>query len=165
MSLPTLAQWLNLLVPGAGVVLIGRAWLGLLIGIVFAVLFNGAIVAVGLIPDEVGLTARRLLVLGAAASYILAQFVMTRVVRRHRQAIEASTRFTALRQAQQALVAGDAAGAWAALGPLLPLAETDLHVAYRVAQALSASGDAAAAAAAWEHLRALDRHHVYRNCR
>lgn len=164
MKLATFSQWLNLFAPGAGVVLLGPAWLGIVLGTAFIVLINAAIVAVGLIPDEIGLRSRKLLVLAAATAYILAQLAMSRAVRRHEHAAAETRRRAALQSALAALAVGDGAAALAALRPLSSAnaPAEDLHVALRVAQALSA-GNSPDAPAAWEHLRRLDRHHIYRD--
>ncbi len=47
-----LAGVLNLLVPGLGIIYLGRAWTGLIVGLIFAAFANLALWAVLLIPDD-----------------------------------------------------------------------------------------------------------------
>lgn len=162
MKRATISQWLNLLAPGAGVALLGPVWLGVAVGLIFIVLLNAAIVAIGWVPDEIGLRARKLLVLGAAIAYILAQLAMSRAARRYEHTTAAALRREALQAALEALAGGNGEAALLALQPLRSADPDDLHIALRVAQALSA-GNSPDAAVAWEHLRRLDRHHIYRD--
>lgn len=163
----TAATWLNLVLPGGGLVLLGEIGGGLLVGLLFTACTGFALLSTLLFPDDY---PRAVTVLGiglAAGSYVGAQVRLSQALRRQAAAQAARRRASQLRLACECLQRGDPAGALAALEPLVDSARTDLLVAYRLAQALSAAGDDAGAAAAWEQVRALDRHGLFKrmaNC-
>lgn|GEM_PF-1150413 len=161
-ALMSRATWCNLLLPGSGLILCQELWSGLLVGLVFAFSANFAVAAIWLFPDDFGGGWRELLVGMAGGSYAGAQLRLRHEIRVRRAAGVAERRRQALAQAQERLAAGDAAGALACLEVLAPLAEKDLLVAYRLAQALTAAGRVAEARAAWRLVRRLDRHGLYR---
>lgn len=155
------AKWLNLLVPGGGLILLGRTAIGFLIGVAFTALVATSALALLLIPDEFTLTARNLLITSAAAVYTLAQWLAGRIAEAESLRVQADRRSVALRCARQAAKAGDAQETVRCLQPIMSLAEHDLHVALRVAQAWTALG-ALEATEAWRRVQRLDRHHIYR---
>ena len=57
---------------------------------------------------------------------------------------------------------GDGDAALEALEPLRIAGKQDLLVAYRLAQVLTMKRDVSAGLEAWQQVRTLDRHHVYR---
>lgn len=156
----------NLLVPGAGIVLLGDVWQGLVGGVAFALCANAALWLVLLIPDEFSGTTQALALGAAAGTYLGAQLRFAQTVRSRERAWQSGVRRGALWAARECLDRRDFAGALAALEPIRVAAARDLLVAYRVAQTLTGLKDADAALAAWRQVRALDRHHVYRDeCR
>jgi hypothetical protein len=156
------ARAINLLVPGAGMILVGSVITGLLAGLLFAACANFAILAVLLFPDDFSAALQALAIGLAAGAYFGAQVRLARQIRTQHAAAIASFRRRILWQSQESLARGDAAGAVAALRPLAAEAGCDLLVAYRLAQALTAAGDRPAARAAWQQVRALDEHGLYK---
>jgi hypothetical protein len=155
------AAWINLLVPGGGLILIGSLASGLVGGLLFAACANFAVLAVLLFPDDFSGTLQALAIGLAAGAYVGTQ---VRFVRRLRELrAEAATHFRRqlLWQSQELLAQGDAARAVATLQPVADQARHNLLIAYRLAQALTAAGDVAAARAAWQQVRELDRHRLY----
>ena len=156
------AWWINLLIPGGGLMMIGRVWLGLIIALLFALLANCALAFSLLFPDDVPSWAGGLTTGLAGGTYLGAQLRFAQTVRsRHREAATAHRR-QALEAARACLAAGQYGQAWEAIRPLAAQADRDLLVAYRVAQVLTAKQDVNAALDAWHLVRRLDRHHIYR---
>jgi hypothetical protein len=160
--LVSMASWLNLLVPGAGLVLLGRIWLGLALGLLFLITVNFVIASLFLAPEAAPSPWRELGILAAALVYISAQGWQAQRVRTGLAASAERTRRESLSRAIALLEGGDAAAAHEALRPLLPQAEGDLAIAYHFAEIVSAQGAGDAARAAWARVRKLDRHHIYR---
>jgi len=156
------APWVNLLLPGGGMILIGSVASGLLGGLVFAACANLALLAVLLFPDDFSGTTQALAIGLAAGAYVGAQVRFAGCARKLREQTAASFRRRLLWQSQELLAHGEAAHAVEVLRPLADQACGDLLVAYRLAQALTAAGDVPAARAAWQQVRQLDRHGLYR---
>ena len=156
------APWLNLLLPGAGLILCGYTPHGLVGGLVFAACANFALASTLLFPDDVPALARTASLALATCGYVALQWGQLRAEYAHRRRTAAEKRAAALRAVQRLLAAGDLSKARATLAALANERPDDLHVAYRLAEVLSASGDAAAAAAAWQRVRKLDRDGIYR---
>lgn len=157
----TIAQWINLFVPGGGLILLGQALLGWVVGLAFTALTAVALLATLLIPDEFSTTARNLCITGAAVIYATAQWALLRRGSSEVKRAELEQRAAALRAALEATRAGDIVNAWNSLRPIAHLAESDLLVALRVAQTLTALREPAAAQA-WLRVKRLDRRHIYR---
>ncbi len=136
---------------------------GLLAGVLFAACTGFALLAILLFPDDFPRPATILGIGLAAGSYVGAQLRLLRAVRRQAARSAAESRAARLRAARECLERGDPAGALTALEPLVDSAPTDLLVAYRLAQALSAAGDECGAALAWRQVRTLDRHGLFRD--
>lgn len=160
---PTATKLLSLLLPGAGTILAGRPWIGLIVGVVFAAAANLAVVAILILPDHFGGTIQGLIVGVAGGCYVGAQLRVGRDLREQRQRAARATRDAALETATQALQEGHILAALEALEPISDLAEKDLIVAHRLAQALTAAGEVGPALDAWGAVRALDRHRLYRD--
>ncbi len=156
------APWANLLLPGAGLILLGATGAGILTGLVFAACANFAVLAVLLFPDDFGERLQFLAIGLAAGCYVGAQLRYHRAVRSLRIRQASALRRHLLRQTEQWLEAGQPARALDCIRQLADLATTDLLVAYRLAQTLTAAGDVPAARAAWQQVRRLDRHGIYR---
>ena len=156
------ARWVNLFVPGAGLILNGRIWTGLLLGLLFAASAGLAITAILIIPDDFSRFVQ-----GAAMALAAGRYLGARVgwLQRTPGASVRGTgadRARVLRETQAPLARGEAAQALAAIEPLAAEAPDDLLVAYRLAQALSAVGDVPRAREAWQRVRRLDQHGIYR---
>ncbi len=158
----TLAAWLNLVLPGGGLIWIGATATGLLAGVAFAACANVALAAVLLVPDEFGAAYQKLVIGLAAGAYAGAQLRFVQTVRQRRAVDLANQRRESLRRVTACLLDGDAEAALVALQPLRNGAEDDLLVMYRLAQVLTAAGNVSAARNAWRKVRALDRHGIYR---
>jgi hypothetical protein len=156
------APAVNLIVPGGGLILLGAVASGLVGGLLLAVCANFAVLAVFIIPDDFSHTAQMLIIGLTGGTYVGLQVRLAGRLRECQAQSAANHRRRILWQSQQALESGDAAGAVAQLGPLLRAAPEDLLVAYRLAQALTAAGNEAAAQHAWQRLRQLDRHGLYK---
>jgi len=143
-------------------ILIGRETLGVMIAILFTMTACYALAATLLFPDDTSATWRGLSIGVAIGTYLGAQIRYAQTVRCQADEAFGDLRRAALRAARGALREGRAEDAWNALRPLLPQAETDLLVAYRVAQVLTARGDRLAALNAWRRVGRLDRHRIYR---
>lgn len=155
------ATWLNLLLPGGGLILGGALWSGIVAGVLFAGLANLAIAMVLLLPDDFSRTAQVLTIVLAAGSYVWAQVRMAQTVRGHQARSAAALRRHALAEASDLLARGDYTRALEMVAPLAEQNPDDLFIAYRVAQVLTALGHAAARDA-WARVRALDPHGIYR---
>lgn len=156
------SRLINLIVPGGGLILIGHETLGVLIAVLFTITAGYALAATLLFPDDTSATWRGLGIGVAIGTYVGAQIRYAQTVRYQADQAFGDLRHNALRAARDALGTGHAEEAWNALQPLLPRAETDLLVAYRVAQVLTARGAGQAALSAWRRVRRLDRHRIYR---
>lgn len=161
--LNVISQWINLFVPGGGLILSGHVTAGLMVGVFFGVLCNLAILASLVVPDEFSRSGRSLCILSAALVYILAQFLLIRAHASDVQVARNCARRSTLRQAAASLEQGDAEAARVELEALRSQSKGDLHVAVCHARALSAGGDSAAAIRAWEAVREIDKHHIYRD--
>jgi hypothetical protein len=104
-----------------------------------------------------------MLIIGfAAGSFFGAQLRLAHTQRAIRADELAAVRRRTLTEIQSLLNRGEPARALELLHPLARRFPRDLLVAYRLAQVLTASGNKHAARAAWQQLRTLDRHGIYR---
>lgn len=157
-----LAQRINWWLPGVGLILAHRLWLGLAVGVLFTLLANLVIWGAAIVPDSV---PRFFLFLTGgllAGTYAGAQYLLSRDVRHRRAAAHRAERTRILNQATEFLARGDIDRAGACVEALLPHAEDDLMVAVRVAQTLTAARDAPRGIEAWLRVRRLDIQAVYR---
>ena len=152
---------LNLLVPGAGLIVAGSPLAGSVLAILFTLCACGAIAANYLFPDDFSQRWRLLLAGAAGGVWVGTQLRLAQVLREGHFQAQLAERRTALRQAHQLLAAEKYDEAWQAISRIAHLAHSDLLVAYRMAQIATARGDVAAARAAWHHVRKLDTHRVY----
>ena len=156
------APWANLVLPGAGLILVGAVSSGVLVGLLFAVCANMAVAATLLFPDDFPWSTRMLIIGFAGGSYLGAQLRFAQTVRSAREAEHAAWRRAVLTEVQALLQRGAAGEALEVLSPLSRRDPEDVLVAYRLAQVLTATGNKHAARAAWRQLRRLDQHGLYR---
>lgn len=156
------SRLVNLVIPGGGLILIGHEPLGVLIAILFTIATCYALAGTLLFPDDTSAIWRGLGIGVAIGTYLGAQIRYAQTVRHQADQAFGDLRRSALGDARSALHQGRSDDAWEALRPLLPQAETDLLIAYRVAQVLTARGDGLAALHAWRRVGRLDRHRIYR---
>ena len=162
-----MSRLLSLLFPSAGLVLSGRIVAGLTWGLLFAIVANCAIVMWAIIPAEFSPAIRGVALLMAVCFYAAPLLLGRSPPPRPKLAsIHKSTclsvqeRRVALTELVRAMDEG--ASADDAARKLRDAAETDLHVAFRLAQYAEFAGDSREAANAWQRLQSLDRHGIYR---
>jgi hypothetical protein len=158
---PGTLKLLNLLVPGIGLILAGRVWLGLAAGLVTTVLVATTIAAFLLFPDDFDPVTRGLVAGGAGGAYLGVQIRLVVVLREVRHAARRESRNTCLQRAAELVDAGAPEQALALIEPLYARDSSDLHVIYRRAQALTAAGRHDDAILAWRELAERDRHRLY----
>ncbi len=156
------AAWLNLLLPGAGLILVGSIATGLLIGLAFAARADLALAAALLFPDDFPPAAQLIAAVLTAAIYLLAQLRLAQTLRDLRRRAATAQRGRVLAEVQELLARGDAARAAELIRPLADQRDDDLLVVYRLAQALTAAGDVPGARVAWLRVRELDPHGIYK---
>ena len=154
-------KWINMIIPGSGMILLGYEVLGLLVALLFTVAGGFALLATLLVPDDVSPTMRGLSIGIALGTYIGAQIRHAQTMRDRRQRELDARRKSALLGVRRALLKNQASQAWELLQPIIFLVEEDLAIAYRVAQVLTARGDGYAALAAWRRVKRLDQHRIY----
>jgi hypothetical protein len=152
----------NLLLPGGGLILVGELSSGLLVGIAFAACANFALLATLLFPDDFGSSLHALGVGVAGGSFVGAQIRMAQTVRGLRERASTLERRQILWTVRGLCERGEYGAALQVITPLSRRLPDDELVAYRVAQILSEAGTVRAARAAWQRVRQLDRHGVYR---
>ena len=153
----------NLIVPGAGIIALGSPWVGFAVGLLFTFCANFAIWAALVIPDEFTPWVRGLAIGFAGGTYVGAQLRFAQTVRNLHRRAAARQRDTALRVVRECLLRDDYAAALQALTPVRECAPRDLLVARRLAQVLTGLNEVNEALAAWQQVRALDRHRIYRD--
>lgn len=157
------ARVLNLVLPGGGLVLVHRPWTGVSIGLLFTVLANLAVWATLLVPDDFAPWLRGVLIGVAGGTYVGAQIRLGATLRSERSEAQTRLRQQALQNVRYYLDRGEADAALAALDPVAELVADDLLLAYRLAQVLTCAGQSQSALAAWDRVRELDRHRIYRD--
>ena len=156
------AVWVNRLLPGGGLILLGAPWSGWLVGLAFAACAEFALAASLLFPDDFSWAQRALGSALTAGIYAGAQCRLAQTLRGARRDRDAAQRRQVLAEVQELLARGEHQQALAAIRPLAAQTATDLLLAYRLAQTLTAAGDVTAARAAWHRVRELDWHGVYK---
>lgn len=159
---PAVAAGLNLVLPGGGLILLGATGIGLLFGAAFILLLNLALLAVFITPDDFATAGCAAAVGAVVLSYAAAQFGMAAHLRRFREEQALAERRRVLREIERLAAAGDAAAALGLLETLAGADCADLALAYTRATLLAALGRGDEARSAWEHLRRIDRHGIYR---
>jgi len=151
----------NLLVPGAGLILTGKAIAGLALGLAFTAAINALLITTLLFPDDYSTGARQAVAALTGVAYAAAQLLFAHELRSSGARLRRGQRDACLRAARASLARRAYDEALRAIQPVAALAKRDLLVAYRLAQILSALERADAAALAWELVRRLDRHRIY----
>ncbi len=156
------ASLLNLILPGGGLIAIGALLPGVLVGLAFAASANFALIAILLFPADFTRAYQALGIGLAVGCYLGAQIRLLTTIRARRRAAAARHRRQQLWHARELLERGEHGAALQVLSSLADTYADDLLVAYRLAQALSLAGSVHAARSAWERVRRLDRHGIYR---
>lgn len=158
---PAPAIWVNLFIPGGGLVLVGRARMGIVLALAFAISANTALVSRLILPDDVPNWLQNLAIILACVLYIAANGLLLSAARPGGQRAKAAARNASLREIERLVAAGEFKTALRLIEVNRRLVEGDLHLAFRRAQLLTEVGDDAAALA-WKQLGSLDRHGIYR---
>jgi len=156
------SRWVNLLIPGGGLILIGDCAYGVLAALLFTLAASLLLAGAYLFPDDVSRLWRALALGGVIGAYGGAQIRYAQTVRLQAEQAFWDLRSAALKRVRRALAAGRADEAWTELTPMMREAETDLLIAYLAAQVLTRRKDGFAALNAWRRVRRLDRHRIYR---
>lgn len=156
-------RWLNLVVPGGGLIWTGAAISGMVVGVAFLLALNLMIAATLLFPDDFAPWLRALLIGMTGGFYVGAQLRFAQRLRDHRHRCEEADRRAILQQVTEHLQHGRPEEALALLQPLSQRHPHDLLVTLRLAQVFTAAGNTHAARAAWGRLQSLDRHGIYRD--
>ena len=123
----TLLWTANLLVPGTGLVLLGRLVLGVLLGVWWGLTLSGFVLATLVWPDGAGPIVAVLLAASAAAAYVLAQFLCYVRVRAAARHLESDRRDEMFKEALVATLQGRLDDAEAICKSLLRLDTDDVE--------------------------------------
>jgi len=145
---------LNLIVPGAGLIVRRREWLGFSLAVVFALCANicvaGWLIAPASIPRQLTLAAGILTGLAWVMAQALLRMQERLLVRR------AAGLGVLLDDAERALAAGDLDTARTALETAMALDDEDVRLHVLRARALERSGDVQRSRRAWRRVLQLD---------
>lgn len=158
----SLARRVNWWLPGVGLIIAHRLWLGLAIGLLFTVLANFMIWGALVVPES---TPRTIFALAGAlliVTYGGAQMLLARDIRQRRVATVRSERARWLDELRGHLARRDLEPALRCVARLEADAEGDLFIAFHIAQTLTAAEDAPRGIEAWQRVRRLDVQAVYR---
>ncbi len=158
---PRAALLVNLLLPGAGAILLGSTGLGLGAGLVFALCANLAILTTLILPDDFTRFAASTTVTLAVVSYGLAQVAFAVAQRRRFEVDRSSRRQDHLRALRAAAERGEHAAALEIVERLAAEWPEDLALLHWRARLLRALGRAEDALRVEAELRRLDRHGIY----
>jgi hypothetical protein len=155
-----MAWLLNLLLPGTGLILRRREWLGFLVAVVFGLLGNLALAGLLIAPEALPGWLIRSALGGAGLVWISAQAMLWR------QGVLAAARARGLelilQQARAALAAHDAEGARLCLESGLALDDESVEVHVLWARLFTIEGDDSGRQRAWRRVLELDLRRVYR---
>ena len=155
-----LARLANLVIPGAGLILARREWLGLLTSLLFGLAAQVALAGSFLAPGALPLWLTRVAVAGTAAVWSAAQFALWRRIR-WITSPEAHAQFDALfQESREALARGDLQTARAALVGALEIDDEDLDANAALARQIGAT-ERRAARKLWRRVAALDADHRF----
>jgi tetratricopeptide (TPR) repeat protein len=152
----------NLLVPGAGLIILQREWLGVSMALLFVVLAQLGISGLWIVPEDVPRWQAVLSMAGAGLVWLAAQLL---ALTRYRTSVSpvVQREIDELRaRAEAAMQAGDLAEARQTLQLALNLNDEDLPTLALYAQVLGRLGEARDARRSWRRVRALDRHGEFR---
>lgn len=155
------ARWVNLAVPGAGLLLLGHGFTGAASLLLFTAAGHGVLWSLYITPDDWSPWAPAALGAATAACYVASQLLTSQAVRAAKRTLQRTQRRQLIAASQQLRDEGDLREALARLEPLQPSQTPDLLLAVRHAQLLLASHDWAGARRAWERVRRMDRHRIY----
>lgn len=159
-------RWLaiacNLLVPGSGLVLLQREWLGCTLALIFALFGTLGMWAVFITPASVPTGTATVALLVAAAAWLIAQIVLRRRLAAFRDpaVLDEVRRLRA--EAGQRAADADYEAAFKLLRVALTLDDEDLETNVQLAETLTLLGRLRPARQAWRRVERLDRAGLYR---
>lgn len=140
---------LNVLVPGSGLVALGRAWRGLLLALLFTLTLEAGLVGVLIAPATMPASVTWAGLGCAAAAWLLAQAMLASRIR-YLRSPELPRELAILRRlARRAMGRGDYPGARAALAVALSLDDSDPETCVQRARLLDLTASPARARRAW----------------
>jgi len=156
------APWVNLILPGAGLILVDSLLAGVVVGLLFTACANLALVELLLFPDEWSRELKLLTVGVTVGTYFGAQLRLVVTMKTGRERSRTAHRRARLWEARALTEQGEHIRACEVLNDLCSENPDDLLVNYRLAQSLTDAGEVPAAREAWQRVRSLDRHGIYR---
>ena len=156
------AIWVNVLIPGAGLIILRREWLGLTVALLFGVLAASGIWGCLITPASVGTWSVGLLLAGAALIWLGGQFLLRRQLAVFSDPSLAGEVERLRQQAADSASAGDYSQALSMLRLALSLNDEDLDTLVQEADLLTALGRFREARRAWRQVERLDRRQRYR---
>jgi hypothetical protein len=155
------SQWINWIVPGAGMVAMSRLANGCIVAAIFAASANFAIYSVYIAPGNVGDWIAGLTIGVAGGTYLGAQLRLQTIIRQERASRASRQRREILTSVNKLIERQAYDEARREIERLSDVLDADLLVAYRYAQILTHLEDAGLAEA-WSRVQRLDRHKIYR---
>jgi tetratricopeptide (TPR) repeat protein len=151
----------NLLVPGTGLIVVRREWLGLSIALLYTVLAQiglvGILIAPLLVPQWLVISALG----GAATVWLASQWLFLQRLARIRDATSAEELASLRERAQAAMESSDYQAALRLLNLAGELDDEDLETAVARANLLTLLGRFREARSTWHRVRRLDRRGQY----
>ena len=154
-----MAWLLNLILPGTGLIILRREWLGLTMAIVFAICGNVAMAGTWIAPEAIPADLVRLSLALAVVFWMLSQYLFHRqgrILSRTAHGVE-----NVLAEARAAMDAGQLALARRALDSGLALDDEHLELRVLRARLFGLEGDEQAMHREWRRVLRLDRRRVY----
>ncbi|MCG8404959.1 MAG: hypothetical protein MI923_07165 [Phycisphaerales bacterium] len=158
---PLMAWLLNVLLPGAGLILRRREWLGLSMAVLFAICGHIVIAGFLIAPETIPSWLVRLAVSLVVLAWCLSQYLCYRqglIFARTRRGLS-----NLLSEAHAAMKANDLAAAERALDSGLALDDEEVELHVLRARMFGLTGDRPAMLNEWRRVLKLDRHKRYRD--
>ncbi len=152
---------LNLLLPGSGLILLRREWLGAAIAVLFGLLAEVAIWGCLIAPASLPTWTVTASLIAAAVIWLAAQFLLRRQLAAFDTPAVGRELEHLRRQAAQLLAAGRPDQALETLALALALNDEDVETLVQQADLLQRLGRADDAKRIWRQVRRLDRAHRY----
>lgn len=156
------AKLINLIAPGVGLVLVDRLFDGLLTAGAFALSAGALLVATLVAPMAYSGVFRAFLAVAMVATYGLAQIAMERAAAARERSDAAAERRALLQRSARSARYGDYASAIAQVSEALEHSPEDLALRADLASLHDRMGNVEAARLAWQRVRELDRHRIYK---
>ena len=156
------AIWVNVLIPGAGLIILRREWLGSTVALLFGMLAGSGIWGCLITPASVGAWTVGLMLTGAALIWLGGQVLLRRQLAVFNDPSRAREVERLRQQAADSASAGNYTEALSMLRLALSLNDEDLDTLVQQADLLTALGRFREARRAWRQVEWLDRRRHYR---